>query len=149
MVPPALLRLRKRNVHGRLNASWKICSLAVNGQSFLVIFGYLLNSSWSSFQPSPWWTFLFYLFLLLWGLKQRWNSAASPNAAIKEKWKLKWRLNRPLSCFLWLLEIFYHVISKRIILFLDMHSFKDEDIMDYKSLDVHVHRRLIHSFSFP
>ena len=34
----------KRNVHGRLNASWKICSLAVNGQSFLVIFGYLLNS---------------------------------------------------------------------------------------------------------
>ena len=35
---------KKRNVHGRLNASWKICSLAVNGQSFLVIFGYLLNS---------------------------------------------------------------------------------------------------------
>ena len=32
------------NVHGRLNASWKICSLAVNGQSFLVIDGYLLNS---------------------------------------------------------------------------------------------------------
>ena len=31
------------NVHGRLNASWKICSLAVNGQSFLVIDGYLLN----------------------------------------------------------------------------------------------------------
>ena len=29
------------NVHGRLNASWKICSLAVNGQSFLVIDGYL------------------------------------------------------------------------------------------------------------
>jgi len=36
--------IKKRNVHGRLNASWKICSLAVNGQSFLVIFGYLLNS---------------------------------------------------------------------------------------------------------
>ena len=33
------------NVHGRLNASWKICSLAVNGQSFLVIDGYLLNFS--------------------------------------------------------------------------------------------------------
>ena len=32
-----------RNTHGRLNASWKICSLAVNGQSFLVIDGYLLN----------------------------------------------------------------------------------------------------------
>ena len=30
-------------VHGRLNASWKISSLAVNGQSFLVIDGYLLN----------------------------------------------------------------------------------------------------------
>ena len=28
-------------VHGRLNASWKISSLAVNGQSFLVIDGYL------------------------------------------------------------------------------------------------------------
>merc|ERR1712060_424621 len=34
---------KKRNVHGRLNASWKICFLAVNGQSFLVIDGYLLN----------------------------------------------------------------------------------------------------------
>ena len=33
-----------RKVHRRLNASWKICSLAVNGQSFLVIDGYLLNS---------------------------------------------------------------------------------------------------------
>merc|ERR1711890_50421 len=33
----------KRNVHGRLNASWKICFLAINGQSFLVIDGYLLN----------------------------------------------------------------------------------------------------------
>ena len=32
-----------REVHGRLNASWKISSLAVNGQSFLVIDGYLLN----------------------------------------------------------------------------------------------------------
>ena len=31
----------KRNVHGKLNASWKISSLAVNGQSFLVIDGYL------------------------------------------------------------------------------------------------------------
>ena len=36
------------NVHGRLNASWKICSLAVNGQSFLVIDGYLLNSQTNS-----------------------------------------------------------------------------------------------------
>ena len=27
-----------------LKGSWKICSLAVNGQSFLVIDGYLLNS---------------------------------------------------------------------------------------------------------
>ena len=34
----------KGNVHGRLNGSWKICSLAANGQSFLVIDGYLLNS---------------------------------------------------------------------------------------------------------
>ena len=34
----------RRNVHGRLNASWKICSLAVKGQSFLVIDGYLLNT---------------------------------------------------------------------------------------------------------
>eukprot|EP00415_Alexandrium_ostenfeldii_P000152 UN0152 len=33
----------KRKVHGRLNGSWKICFLAVNGQSFLVIDGYLLN----------------------------------------------------------------------------------------------------------
>ena len=32
-----------RKVHGRLNASWKISCLAVNGQSFLVIDGYLLN----------------------------------------------------------------------------------------------------------
>ena len=31
-------------VHRNMNASWKICSLAVNGQSFLVIDGYLLNS---------------------------------------------------------------------------------------------------------
>ena len=30
------------NVHGRLNASWKISCLAVNGQSFLVIDGYLV-----------------------------------------------------------------------------------------------------------
>merc|ERR1712061_438469 len=35
---------KKRKVHRRLNASWKICFLAVNGQSFLVIDGYLLNS---------------------------------------------------------------------------------------------------------
>jgi hypothetical protein len=34
---------KRRKVHGRLNASWKISSLAVNGQSFLVIDGYLLN----------------------------------------------------------------------------------------------------------
>merc|ERR1712060_459452 len=34
---------KKRKVHGRLNASWKISCLAVNGQSFLVIDGYLLN----------------------------------------------------------------------------------------------------------
>jgi len=33
----------KRNVHGKLNASWKISFLAVNGQSFLVIDGYLLH----------------------------------------------------------------------------------------------------------
>ena len=33
----------QRKVHGRLNASWKISSLAVNGHSFLVIDGYLLN----------------------------------------------------------------------------------------------------------
>ena len=37
-------KVMKGNVHGRLIASWKICSLAVNGQSFLVIDGYLLNS---------------------------------------------------------------------------------------------------------
>ena len=30
-------------IHGILNALWKICSLVVNGQSFLVIDGYLLN----------------------------------------------------------------------------------------------------------
>ena len=30
-------------IHGKLNASWKISSLAVNGQSFLVIDGYLLD----------------------------------------------------------------------------------------------------------
>merc|ERR1712003_68695 len=35
---------KKGKVHRRLNAFWKICSLAVNGQSFLVIDGYLLNS---------------------------------------------------------------------------------------------------------
>jgi hypothetical protein len=33
----------ERIIHGRLNASWKICSLVVNRQSFLVIDGYLLN----------------------------------------------------------------------------------------------------------
>ena len=32
-----------RNLYGRLNASWKICFLVVNCQSFLVIDGYLLN----------------------------------------------------------------------------------------------------------
>ena len=36
---------KERNVHGKLNASWKICSLAFNGQPFLVIDGYLLNPS--------------------------------------------------------------------------------------------------------
>merc|ERR1712161_46641 len=35
---------KKRKIHGRLNASWKISFLAVNGQSFLVIDGYLLDS---------------------------------------------------------------------------------------------------------
>merc|ERR1712204_48468 len=34
--------LNQRKIHGKLNASWKISSLAVNGQSFLVIDGYLL-----------------------------------------------------------------------------------------------------------
>ena len=34
---------REGKIHGKLNASWKISSLAVNGQSFLVIDGYLLN----------------------------------------------------------------------------------------------------------
>ena len=33
----------QRKVHGILNASSKICSLVVNGQSFLVTDGYLLN----------------------------------------------------------------------------------------------------------
>jgi hypothetical protein len=33
----------QRIIHGILNALWKICSLVVNGQSFLVIDGYLLN----------------------------------------------------------------------------------------------------------
>ena len=33
----------KRKVHGILNASSKICSLVVNGQSFLVTDGSLLN----------------------------------------------------------------------------------------------------------
>ena len=33
----------ERIIHGRLNASWKICSLVVNRQSFLLIDGYLLN----------------------------------------------------------------------------------------------------------
>merc|ERR1712087_712823 len=35
---------KKREVHGILNASSKICFLVVNGQSFLVIDGSLLNS---------------------------------------------------------------------------------------------------------
>ena len=30
-------------IYGILNALWKICCLVVNGQSFLVIDGYLLN----------------------------------------------------------------------------------------------------------
>ena len=33
----------KRNIYGSLNPSWKIYFLVVNGQSFLVIDGYLLN----------------------------------------------------------------------------------------------------------
>ena len=37
--------IREGKVHGRLNASWKICCLAVNGQSFLVIDGYLISFS--------------------------------------------------------------------------------------------------------
>ena len=36
-------KVMKGNVHGRLIASWKICSFAVYGQSFLVIDGSLLN----------------------------------------------------------------------------------------------------------
>lgn len=43
---PGLIRQKltdERIIHGRLNASWKICSLVVNRQSFLVIDGYLLN----------------------------------------------------------------------------------------------------------
>merc|ERR1712048_1356394 len=36
----------KRKVHGILNASSKICFLVVNGQSFLVIDGSLLNLFW-------------------------------------------------------------------------------------------------------
>ena len=32
-----------RVIHGCMTASWKICSLAINRQSFLVIDGYLLN----------------------------------------------------------------------------------------------------------
>ena len=43
MPHPSLWSIQSRKVHGRLNASWKISSLAVNGQSFLVIDGYLLN----------------------------------------------------------------------------------------------------------
>jgi len=38
-------------IHGKLNASWKISSLAVNGQSFLVIDGYLLHFN---YQLNPW-----------------------------------------------------------------------------------------------
>jgi hypothetical protein len=36
----------KRIIPRLLNASWKICFLVVNGQSFLVIDGYLLNLFW-------------------------------------------------------------------------------------------------------
>merc|ERR1712061_538825 len=39
---------KKRKVHRRLNASWKICFLAVNGQSFLVIFGKHLVNVWKN-----------------------------------------------------------------------------------------------------
>ena len=37
------LKINLCKIHGKLNASWKISSLAVNGQSFLVIDGYLLD----------------------------------------------------------------------------------------------------------
>ena len=37
-----------REIQRQLNASWKICSLTVNGLLFLVIEGYLLNSFLSS-----------------------------------------------------------------------------------------------------
>ena len=40
---PSIQHSIRGKVHGRLNASWKISCLAVNGQSFLVIDGYLLN----------------------------------------------------------------------------------------------------------
>merc|ERR1712190_59607 len=44
---------KKRKVHGRLKASWKISCLAVNGQSFLVIDGYLFSDFFrmSYFEP--------------------------------------------------------------------------------------------------
>ena len=41
--PSAFSILWKGIIKGRLNASWKICYLVVNRQSFLVIDGYLLN----------------------------------------------------------------------------------------------------------
>ena len=44
---------KKRKIHGSLSVCWKICCLGVNGQSFLVIDGYLLNSlSFSLFLKS-------------------------------------------------------------------------------------------------
>jgi len=39
-LPRLQFSYKKRNVHGKLNASWKISSLAVNGQSFLVSAGH-------------------------------------------------------------------------------------------------------------
>jgi hypothetical protein len=41
----------KGKVHGILNASSKICSLVVNGQSFLVTDGSLLNLFWFLLLP--------------------------------------------------------------------------------------------------
>merc|ERR1740129_2217722 len=40
---PSFAKKKKSKIHGKLNASWKISFLAVNGQSFLVIDGYLLD----------------------------------------------------------------------------------------------------------
>ena len=47
---PPIARQMKRAVHKRLNPSWKISSSAVDGQSFFVIDGSLLNLDWPSMQ---------------------------------------------------------------------------------------------------